>query len=590
MSRRACYPRPDFRRETWMSLNGAWRFSFGDEEKDRMSQPPTLAQMPLTIEVPYVYQCELSGIGQTESHDVVWYGKTFRLPDCFDERTHLIFGAVDWHCDLFVNGRYAGSHDGGYTPFRTDITPFLRADGEQELILRVEDTLRCDQLRGKQSWEEEPSRCWYTPSTGIWQSVWLERVSDNPIQSIHITPNLPQSEIRCEISLNKPPKKDGQFIIDVQYQGHPVAALTYKTKQMNVDLSVPIQPEDYIDEIHYWTPEHPNLYDVTVSYASDGQTDQVFTYFGFRDVCTRDGKTLLNHRPIYQRLILHQGYYDGGLLTADTDERYRTDLQTIKDMGFNGVRMHQKIEDPLFYYWADKIGLLVWGELPSCYEFSELAMRRSFESMREFIQRDYNHPSIVCWVPLNESWGVRNIEKNAAQQRYAVSLYHFIKAMDSTRWVSTNDGWEQVTTDFCTIHDYSFDGKALSSRWDDLDALLQSAAQDRMIFASGYQYTGQPILLTEFGGVAFKTNQSKKDWGYCAIEKNEASYIRRLTSLFSYIKTNRRIQGYCYTQFTDVMQETNGLLSIRREPKIAIDAIRAILFGTDDSEPLSPVP
>lgn len=226
MSRRACYPRPDFRRETWMSLNGAWRFSFGDEEKDRMGQPPTLSQMPLTIEVPYVYQCELSGIGQTESHDVVWYGKTFRLPDCFDARTHLIFGAVDWHCDLFVNGRYAGSHDGGYTPFRTDITPFLRADGEQELILRVEDTLRCDQLRGKQSWEKEPSRCWYTPSTGIWQSVWLERVPDNPIQSIHITPNLPQSEIRCEISLNKPPKKDGQFKIDVQYQGHPIAALT----------------------------------------------------------------------------------------------------------------------------------------------------------------------------------------------------------------------------------------------------------------------------------------------------------------------------------------------------------------------------
>ena len=293
MSRRACYPRPDFRREIWMSLNGAWRFSFGDEEKDRMDQPPTLSQMPLTIEVPYVYQSELSGIGQTEAHDVVWYGKTFRLPDCFDARTHLIFGAVDWHCDLFVNGRYAGSHDGGYTPFRTDITPFLRADGEQELILRVEDTLRCDQLRGKQSWEEEPSRCWYTPSTGIWQSVWLERVPDNPIQSIHITPNLPQSEIRCEISLNKPPKKDGQFKIDVQYQGHPVAALTYKTKQMNVDLSVPIQPEDYIDEIHYWTPEHPNLYDVTVSYASDGQTDQVFTYLGFGDVCWLVGISVL---------------------------------------------------------------------------------------------------------------------------------------------------------------------------------------------------------------------------------------------------------------------------------------------------------
>ena len=149
MSRRACYPRPDFRRETWMSLNGAWRFSFGDEEKDRMDQPPTLSQMPLTIEVPYVYQSELSGIGQTEAHDVVWYGKTFRLPDCFDERTHLIFGAVDWHCDLFVNGRYAGSHDGGYTPFRTDITPFLRADGEQELILRVEDTPSVRPASGK---------------------------------------------------------------------------------------------------------------------------------------------------------------------------------------------------------------------------------------------------------------------------------------------------------------------------------------------------------------------------------------------------------------------------------------------------------
>lgn len=577
MSRRSCYPRPDFKRETWMNLNGPWRFAFGEPKEMELAHPMRPEHMPLTIEVPYVYQCELSGIGDTAHHDVVWYGRMFTLPDSFRERTFLVFGAVDWHCDLWVNGCYAGSHDGGYTPFRVDITSCLRDEGEQEIVLRVEDSRRCDQLRGKQSWEDEPTRCWYTPSTGIWQSVWLESVPRCHIQSIRITPNLADSAIRCAVTLNAQPQKPGRFEIEVNYQDHAVAALAVQTDQLTTELCIPIKPEDYIDEIHYWSPEHPHLYDVTVSYAAGGHMDRVSTYFGFRDVCIRNGKTLLNHRPLYQKMILHQGYYEGGLLTADSDDRYRTDLQTIKDMGFNGVRMHQKMEDPLFYYWADKLGLLVWGELPSCYEFSELAAQRSFESMREFVQRDYNHPSIVCWVPLNESWGVRNIEENEAQQQYAVSLYHAVKAMDATRWVSTNDGWEQVTTDLCAIHDYARDGQALARQWDDVDALLQSCAQDRMIFAAGYAYEGQPILLTEFGGVAFKTNDSKKDWGYCGAEKTEESYVERLKSLFDYVYSHPRIQGCCYTQFTDVMQETNGLLDIKRVPKIPIGAIRKIV-------------
>ena len=577
MSRRSCYPRPDFARQTWMLLNGPWRFAFDDVGAFSRVNPIRPEQMPLTIEVPYVYQSRLSGIGDTARHSVVWYARAFSVPEGFVDHTYLVFGAVDWHSDLWVNGVYIGGHDGGYTPWRVDITDVLRP-GEQEIILRVEDSDRCDQPRGKQSWEAVPTRCWYTPSTGIWQSVWIENAPRTCIDSFELRPDLAQACVHCRVSLSRRPAAPGELRTVISFGGQAVVSSSLALDERTASFSLPIRPTDAVDELHYWSPDRPNLYDVALTYSDANGTDRVTTYFGMREITVEDGRILLNQRPFYQRLLLHQGYYDGGLLTAESDDRYCEDLKLIKAMGFNGLRMHQKVEDPLLYYWADRLGLVVWGEMPSCYTFTADAMDSTFALMRAFIQRDCNHPSIICWVPFNESWGIRNVYASDAQQRYVIAMYHMIKAYDPGRLVSGNDGWEQVITDLCGIHDYAKDGEALAVNWDDPVALTQRAAQDRLIYARGYRYHGEPILLTEFGGIAYKIDCAETDWGYHEIEHTQEAFLKRLGSIMDYVYANPALQGYCYTQFTDVMQETNGLTDIARNPKAAIKAYRQ-LFG-----------
>ena len=482
MSGRNCYPRPDFQRETWLSLNGQWQFAFDDENRGLDAhwelQPE---KFNLRIQVPFCSQCSQSGIGDSAYHPYVWYRTEFTVPQSFfaeeGQRVLLRFGAVDWACELWLNGCRIGSHTGGYAPFDIDITSALSAHGEkQTLVLRVTDTDRCDHPRGKQTWLRKPDRCWYTPVSGIWQSVWLESVPPQHIRFFAMIPRLSDSALSCALTLSSPPTADCTLYMEISFSGRVVQSLSLRISQAYTEFAVPIHAEDSVDEIHYWSPEHPNLYDVHLRLQQQSLSDNVLTYFGMRSIETKNGCVLLNHRPFYQRLLLNQGYYDGGLLTAVNDDDYRADLQMIRDMGFNGIRMHQKMEDPLLYYWADRLGLVVWAELPSCYTFSQEAMAHTVRLATDFIRRDINHPSIICWVPFNESWGVRNIYDHDSQQQFALSLYHWIKAQDPSRLVSTNDGWEQVTSDLCCIHDYAADGNALTVKWDDFDRLLASDA------------------------------------------------------------------------------------------------------------------
>jgi beta-galactosidase/beta-glucuronidase len=296
-----------------------------------------------------------------------------------------------------------------------------------------------------------------------------------------------------------------------------------------------------------------------------------------RKISIRDGHVLLNNKPFYQRLVLDQAYWEETLLTAPSDEAFKQDIERIKQMGFNGVRLHQKIEDSRFYYWADVLGLVVWAELPSTYSFNPVARQLSIESLTAFIERDRNHPSIICWVPLNESWGVRNIYANEEQQRFAVALYHLVKMLDGSRMVNTNDGWEQVSSDLCGVHDYIPDGERFSHVWKDLESLLEGTAQGRMIYASGYSYANQPILVTEFGGIAFNADMVGSHWGYAGGVEDERQFLSRLRSLISAIRLKKEIQGFCYTQLTDVMQEVNGLLHIDRSAKCSREEIRNII-------------
>lgn len=572
------FPRPDFERKEWQNLNGIWAFSFDDDDAGRMDKWYLGHNHETQIQVPFVYQCPASGINDTSYHPIQWYERRFTHAKT-DLRTFLCFGAVDYRTEVWVNGSYIGNHEGGYTPFSFDITEHVRDDQENLLSVRSEDRNDCSQPRGKQYWKESNDRCWYTPSSGIWQTVWLEERPQLFLQAISIRADIQTSSVSVQLALNKQPVHDTECIITISKDNRCVQKVSYRIHEQSQGILIPIVEDDYIDEIHYWTPETPSLYDIEIMLKHDDQEDIVQSYFGMRKIEIQNGHVLLNNKPLYQRLILDQAYWEESLLTAPSDDAFIKDIKLIQAMGFNGVRLHQKIEDPRFYYWADKLGLLVWAEMPSTYSFNAAASWNLIKEFQAFIARDMNHPCIICWVPLNESWGVRNIYANKDQQRFAVSLYHLAKMLDPTRLVDTNDGWEQVTSDLCGIHDYIRDGERFTHVWRDLPALLDGTTQGRMIYASSFSYEKQPILVTEFGGIAFANDMEGNNWGYSDSVESQDQFLARLNSLIRAIRDKRELQGFCYTQLTDVMQEVNGLLDISRQPKCSIEEIRRIIQG-----------
>lgn len=576
---RAEYPRPDFQRKSWRNLNGVWNFAFDDEDKGKREKWYAKSEFSgQQIVVPFVYQCAASSIGDVTYHPILWYSRLVAYePDAQGLRSMLCFAAVDHEADVWVNGQFVGNHRGGYTPFSFDVTDILHAGVDNLVVVRCEDRNDSSQVRGKQYWKAENDRCWYTPSSGIWQTVWLEERPVVHIGSFELEPDIDTSMLSIRLILNRKPTEPCFCSVVLSKGGTCIQRAKFSVHEQTTQWKIPVLEDDYIDETHYWSPESPSLYDIDFTLACAQQVDEVHSYCGMRKISIRDGHVLLNNKPFYQRLVLDQAYWEESLLTAPFDEAFIEDIKRIKEMGFNGVRLHQKIEDSRFYYWADVLGLVVWAELPSSYSFNPVARQLSMESLVEFIERDRNHPSIICWVPLNESWGVRNIFANEEQQRFAVGLYHLVKMLDNSRMVNTNDGWEQVTSDLCGVHDYIRDGERFSHIWKDLESLLEGTVQERMIYASGYSYADQPILVTEFGGIAFDADMVGSNWGYAGGVQGERQFLNRLKSLISAIRSKREIQGFCYTQLTDVMQEVNGLLRIDRSAKCSLEEIRSII-------------
>ncbi len=570
------YPRPDFERCGWQSLNGEWDFSFDDDDIGRREEWYRKKSFQCHITVPFVYQCKASGINEPGYHPIQWYSREFSSK-ISDERTFLCFGAVDYRADIWIDGQYIGFHEGGYTPFEFDITDTISGKEEHKLTVRSEDFNDCSQPRGKQYWKPVNDRCWYTASSGIWQSVWIEQRPEVHIDSFQIIPDIDTSSVTFSVGLSRHPITPAECAIVISKGDEHIQKATFSLSEQYGKITIRVSEDDYIDEIHYWTPETPSLYNVELNLIHGVQSDNISTYFGMRKIEIQNGHILLNNKPLYQRLVLDQAYWEESLLTAPSDQAFIDDITLMKEMGFNGVRLHQKIEDPRFYYWADRLGLLVWAEMPSTYSYNRQATWNITRELHEFIERDRNHPSIICWVPLNESWGVRNIYANTDQQRFAVSLYHLIRQLDPSRLINTNDGWEQVTSDICGIHDYIGDGESFSHIWKDIPTLLNGTTQGRMIYASGYTFENQPILVTEFGGIAFSSDMEGNNWGYANSVEDETEFLSRLRSLIRAIREKKELQGFCYTQLTDVMQEVNGLLSINRRPKCSLEDIRSII-------------
>jgi beta-galactosidase/beta-glucuronidase len=533
--------------------------------------------------VPFCYQSRLSGIGDTSFHDVVWYARAFEhSPAGSEERLLLHFGAVDYRAMVWVNGLIVACHEGGHTPFSADVTEALR-DGENVVVVRAEDPSRDVTIpRGKQYWREQPEGIFYTRTTGIWQTVWLEPVGSRRIEGLRLTPDVDAAALDVEVAVEG--FEPGLTLrVAVELAGERVLDDRLGLRSALVERRLPLLTRGEPPTTPYpglwarpalWSPEEPNLYDLRIELLDAGgeMLDVVESYFGMRKIGVRDGKVYLNDRPLYQRLVLDQGYFPDGLLTAPTDDDLRGDIELAKEMGFNGARKHQKVEDPRWLYWADRLGFLVWGEMANAYQYSPEYVRRITAEWQEAVRRDYNHPSIVAWVPMNESWGVPEVDTDPRQIEHLLAMYHLTRSLDGSRPVVSNDGWEHALTDLCAIHDYR-DADTLRRVYETVESAI-AEPERRPVYAPGHGYRGEPVLVTEFGGIAFRS-ADPETWGYRVVSDAE-ELLERYGSLIAALLRSEVVQGFCYTQLTDVEQEINGLLTYDRRPKADLARIREI--------------
>jgi beta-galactosidase/beta-glucuronidase len=526
-----------------MNLNGMWRFAFDEPNFDQR------------IVVPFAYQSELSGIGRSELHDTVWYARRFRAPE--GERVLLHFGAVDYRAAVIINDVEVGRHEGGHTPFSIDITSALHP-GDNELVVRADDPATDRTIpRGKQFWGERPEGIFYTATTGIWQTVWLEPMPERRITSVRLWPRLNEGVLEFEVAVAGPP---AMVELAVSLRGQPVGRLTGQPGRGRVSLA----------QVAPWSPATPVLYDVTARLIDDAgrELDRIDSYFGLRTIESRDGHVFLNGAPYIQRLVLDQGYFPGGWYTAASDADLRRDIELAKVFGFNGARKHQKIEDPRWLYWADRLGFLVWEEMPNFHQHSAEAEDRLLTELGAAIERDRDHPCVVAWVPMNESFGFTRPLDQTVLAELLVRLYRRAHELDGTRPVVSNDGWEHAMTDLCTLHDYGSPAD-LRQRYRTLAAALDRKARPLPPYLNGYRYRGEPVLVTEFGGIAL---EGSGGWNYGQVANAEA-LVRTYAELVDGLMGGP-VDGFCYTQLVDIAQERNGLLTFDRRPKVDASRLR----------------
>ncbi|MHB1234623.1 MAG: glycoside hydrolase family 2 protein [Microbacteriaceae bacterium] len=593
------YPRPQLLRTRWADLDGEWGFRYDDDDiglAEKWYQNPRFDRR---ITVPFPPESIASGIGDTGYHPVVWYQRDLTADDLaaagLDQaspRLLLHFGAVDYRAQVWLNGSYLGSHEGGHTPFHFDLTGTADPTREsQTLVVRAEDLPRdVAQARGKQDWLPEPHAVWYDRTTGIWQPVWLEAVPELAVESLQWATDLTTASVQLTLRLNGRRSEQTDATVTISYGDDVLVVQSTKTHSRELVLTFELhgQSNGQAYERLLWSPEHPRLLDAAITVSTPGSTDTVYSYFGIRSAATGYGRFLLNDRPYYLRSVLSQGFWPQTHLACPSADALRAEAQLIKDLGFNAVRVHQKIEDPRLLFWTDKLGLLVWAEMPSALEFSPLAVGRVIAEWSEALQRDRSHPSIVTWVPLNESWGVQHIAHDPAMQAYASALVQLTKAYDQSRPVISNDGWEHMDSDIVSIHDYESSPPVVRERYADVtarDALLAGIGPaGRRILLDRTQHPEdgpdqKPVMLTEFGGVRFTPDKTVPGgWGYSSATSAE-DFAERLGGLMDAVRASTFLAGFCYTQLTDTQQEANGLCDENRIPKLPIEVLARIVSG-----------
>ncbi len=565
------YPRPQFVRDNWINLNGSWDFAFDRDDSGESKGYQNGFEAQKKINVPFAYQCAASGIGNAEMCQNIWYKRTFVMDDIGLNRLLLHFEGSDYLTKVWVNGKYCGSEVGGYHRLTFDITS-AAVQGNNTLVVKVFDSYSREQPRGKQRAEDHDYGCWYVDTSGIYKTVWLEVVPQTYLSEVKLTPNLESKGLEIRFTLNQP------------YKNAVVAACAYwQGKAVGETLIDVCDTCGYgflsLDEVNLWQVGQGGLYDLKLQLKADDKVvDEAESYFGMREICIRDGKILLNGKPLYQRLVLDQGYWENCDLTPPDEDALKKDLTDCMAMGFNGCRKHEKVEDERFLYYADVYGYIVWAEMPSVYAFTEVSRETLLTEWKKVVAAQYNHPCVLTWVAFNESWGVEQIKSDLRQQRFVNQVYLATKEIDAMRPVICNDGWEHTLSDILTLHDYTQDGKLLHESFNTVEKCTQKIIPDnkKQPFVDGYSYRGQPIMITEFGGTSFIKDTNGNRWGYGTAVQDDEEYLSRIGGMVKGIVDIPFICGFCYTQVSNVYHEVNGLLEFDRTSKESFEKYRKV--------------
>ena len=554
------YPRPDMVRSEWLNLNGIWEFGIGAENEK------TDPFMPLDkkITVPFCPESALSGVGETGFMKSVFYRRTFVLPQSFRGRRVLLrFGAADYAAYVYVNGAFAGSHRGGYTPFCFDITGLVSKDGENTLFVRVDDdTLSPLQPSGKQSSRPESYGCFYTRVTGIWQTVWLEPVGEKHIADYRAYPDIHMPGVKLVFRLCG--ADDGDVIsVKADYEGIPAGGGAAAVRNGEAEITIALLQK------HLWEPGAGRLYGFTAVFAGD----EVRGYFGLREIGLNGKGMTVNGKNLFGRYVLDQGYYPDGIYTAPCDEALKADVENSLALGFNGARLHQKVFEPRFLYWADRLGYMVWGEYPNWgFDITEDSSAGAFiPEWLESVRRDVSHPCVVGWCPFNETWDRADGKRRSGNVLKAV--YYATKELDGERPVIDASGNYHEICDIFDVHDYEQDPEKFASYYARAGEGIVLDQIERE--SPGRQkFPGGPLFVSEYGGI--KWSKSENGWGYGEPVKDENGFLARYKGLTDALLDNPAVCAFCYTQLYDVEQEQNGLMTYDRKFKFDPEAIKEI--------------
>ena len=595
---RAEYPRPQFERNAWINLNGEWTYSFdfGGSGLEREWFKST--GFDQKIIVPFCPESKLSGVEYKDFINHMWYHRTISIPqDWANKQVLLNFGAVYYKSEIYIDGVFAARHFGGTSSFQVDITPYVKAGQTHNLVVYVESDVRSThQPSGKQNLQFASYGCNYTRTTGIWQTVWMEAIHPEGLQSVQMIPDIDQQQLIIRPRFYK--ELGGKLEVTLKDNGKVVSKETVAANS----LSTVILP---VKKMKTWSPENPFLYDVEfrVIDKAGNVVDEVKSYAGMRKVHIEGKKIYLNNQPYYQRLVLDQGFYPDGIWTAPSDEALKKDIQLSMEAGFNGARLHQKVFEERFYYWADKLGYLTWGEASSWgMDCNDIETARNFiTEWTEIVERDRNHPSILIWTPTNEEFWPDRVQYPRLMQ----DLYKLTKAIDPTRPFHGTSGGSHIATDIWTVHNYEQDPAKLKELLYNDGKLMEAPKWEiqlmpKNIGFNGLKYTDQytflqykhdmPYLIDEFGGIKWNPSQQMESaqntsWGYGEPPHSLEEFYARLEGLVNTVLSlSDHVWGYCYTQLTDVEQEQNGIYYYDRSPKFDMKRIHAIFSKNPETK------